>query len=56
MYVGLIEEFEFFSRNELNPKKEIEANIVSSLVIYGIQLTTTCMYTVKLGIADTKSS
>ena len=29
MGIGLIEEFEFFTRNELNPKKEIEANIVS---------------------------
>ena len=29
VYVGLIEEFEFFSRNELNPKKEIDANLVS---------------------------
>ena len=27
--VGLIEEFEFFARNELNPKKELEANLGS---------------------------
>ena len=33
MDLGLIEEFEFFSRNELNPKKEIEANIVSYIYL-----------------------
>jgi len=27
--IGLIEEFEFFARNELNPKKELDANLVS---------------------------
>ena len=34
--VGLIEEFEFFSRNELNPKKEIDANLVSLFIYYKI--------------------
>ena len=35
--VGLIEEFEFFSRNELNPKKEIDANLVSLFIYYTIK-------------------